>query len=463
MTSFNKLTQTQQIDRLWKLMQSQDWLTEVEEILNDLDKEILSRRVAEFAVELKNAKCYENAITLLRRFFDQSNIQHHYQLGLCLSYSRRQDDACLPLLKAFALSRGTDQLIAQDHLINLAQLSKFNQVQNSITYLKQVSVIPLEEIKRLEAMVEFLKIYPPNQIFEKLENVSQGHTWLDVDQFLSLIKDSLRLGEAFAFFRLDDGEGSNLPWSSSVMRSCNAVLEFNRDIFLEHWFGSSGIEAALSSGWNNIQLELALAAQQVDVVGINSRDRFFQELAINSTRGIPSILNTFLWTLLSDDQNSGPKLLCSAQMHWELGIASEYFFDVIRLAQSVHVISSHKSFVDLIKRIVPAEKVEFIEIPGERLRVAKSGDISVLAEQSFHYPTRYKQVLNSINLTAKPGSLWLIGAGLLAKLYCMRVRKNGGVALDLGSLIDLYSGIKSRSFPPRVVECVEAQVASLKN
>ena len=462
MTGFNELTQTQQIDHLWYLLQSQDWLTDVKKSLATLEDEISSWRVAEFAVQLKNAKRFDDAVTLLQHFFDQSNVQHHYQLGLCLSYSRRQDDACLPFLKAFVMSGGADQLIAQDHVINLAQLSKFNQAQNSITYLKQVGAVPQDEILRLESMVEFLKIYPPNQIFEKLEIALQARQWLDVDQFLALIKVSLRFGEGFAFFRLDDGEGSNLPWSSSVKRSCNAVLEFNRDIFLGHWFGQNGIASALSYGWHNIQLDLALAAQQVDLVGISSPDRFHQELAMNSIRGIPSILNTFLWTLLSEDQSSGPKLLCTAQMHWELGIASDRFFDVIRMAQSVHVISSRKSFVDLIKCIVPAENVEFIEIPGERLRVAELGDISVESAISSHYPTRYEQVLDNINLSAKPGSLWLIGAGLLAKLYCMRVRENGGVALDLGSLVDLYAGKKSRTFPSQLVECVETQVASLK-
>jgi len=462
MTDFSNLNKTQQIDFLWDLMQSKDWLTDVKENLASLDEKISVLRVAEFAIELKYANRYNDALTLLQHCFDKSDVQHHYQLGLCLSYSNRQNDACAPLMEAFAMSGGVNHSIAKDHVINLAQLNAFTQAENAITYLKEVGVISLEEIERLQAMIEFFKIYPPNQIFKKLEIASQDHTWLDIDQILALIKVSLRFGEPFAFVRLDDGEGSNLPWSSSVQQACNAILEFNRDIFLGHWFGPKGVEAALSSGWHNIQLELARATQQVDLIGINLRDRFSQELAMNSTRGIPSILNTFLWTLLPEEQNLGPKLLCNAQTHWEFGMASERFFDIIRMAQSVHIISSRKSFVDLIKCIIPAENIEFIEIPNYDFFV-ECEDALVTAEVATnHYPTRYEQVLGNINLSAKPGSLWLIGAGFLAKLYCMRVRKNGGVALDIGSLIDLYAGIKSRKFPPDLVESVEAQIATLK-
>jgi len=463
MASANELSKNQQLDHLWQLMENQDWLTNTEKFIGGLNKNILSDRIAEFAVQLKNAQQFDNAIKLLHHFFDQSNIQHNYQLGLCLSYSRRQEDASLPLLKAFALSHGADQLIAGDHLINMAQLGEFNQAQNSCAYLKQVGTVQQDEILRIEAMIELLRKYPPKQIFEKVEIALQSRKWLNVDEFLSLLKVALRSGEGFAFFRVDDGEGSNLPWSSADMNLCSALLDYNRNIFLSHWFGQDAIEPTLSQGWHNIQLELASATQKVDVVGINPLERFQHELALNSMRGVPSILNTYLWTLLPEDQSLRSNLLCSAQMHWDLGMASDRFFDVIRTAQSVHIISCRKSFVDLVKLLVPAENIEFIEIPGERLRVAEPGNDSVLSEVSSHYPVRYQQVLDKINLSTKPGSLWLIGAGLLANLYCMRVKEKGGVALDLGSLIDLYAGIKSRWFPSHLEEHVKAQIAALRD
>ena len=462
MSTFSALSQPQQLDRLCQLMDGPGSLDEVERCLADLDESTRPWRVAEFAIRLKDAQRYGDAVALLQRCFDPSNEHHHYQLGLCLSYAQRQHDAQEPLQKAFEMSGGGNPLVAQDHLINLAQLGHLAEARDALTHLKTVDVVPREELERLGALIELLALHPPQQILDRLEAAFSGREWWGVDQVLAHLRVSLRHQEGFAFFRLDDGEGSNLPWDSSAMQASSALLNHNRDIFLGHWFGEDGIAPALSSGWSGIQSELADAAQHVDLIGLNAPKRFRHELAVNSSRGIPSILNTYLWTLLAETQNSLPPLICRAQMHFELGLASDRFFDVIRMAKSVHVISSREAFADLIQRVLPTTDVEFMPIPGERLRVSESGDTTIEAEASSHYPIRYQAILEGIDASAKPGSLWLIGAGLLAKIYCMRVRQNGGVALDLGSLVDLYAGVNSRGFPPQLVQRVAAKVAEVK-
>ena len=44
-----------------------------------------------------------------------------------------------------------------------------------------------------------------------------------------------------------------------------------------------------------------------------------------------------------------------------------------------------------------------------------------------------------------PGMLFLVGAGLFGKLYCAEIKRQGGIALDLGSLLDAWAGVGSRS------------------
>jgi len=259
------------------------------------------------------------------------------------------------------------------------------------------------------------------------------------------LKVFLKYWEGFAFFRLDDGEGSNLPWSDEILNCCSAVLTFNRDIFLSHWFGRQGVQTAIAAGWHEIQAQLGEVSQRVDLIGLNSPQRLRHELAVNSSRGIPAILNTYRWTLLN--KSSSPRqAICSAQMHFELGLASDRFFELIRSAHSLHLISSRRQFSEVMQRVAPLLDVHFIEIPGERLRVSCGGDTTVQTNASSHFPARFKEVLDEISASVVPGSLWLIGAGFLAKLYCMRIRDLGGVALDLGSLVDVYCGINTRGF-----------------
>jgi hypothetical protein len=54
---------------------------------------------------------------------------------------------------------------------------------------------------------------------------------------------------------------------------------------------------------------------------------------------------------------------------------------------------------------------------------------------------------------AWPGQAFLIGAGVLGKVYCHRVKELGGVAIDVGSLIDAWAGVESRLRFARFREC----------
>jgi hypothetical protein len=40
--------------------------------------------------------------------------------------------------------------------------------------------------------------------------------------------------------------------------------------------------------------------------------------------------------------------------------------------------------------------------------------------------------------------LYLVAGGLLGKLYCDRIKRSGGVAVDIGALIDGWMGTDTR-------------------
>ena len=458
MSAFCELSQPEQLDRLWQLAGETNGMDAVERALLELEPDDRTWRVAEFAIRLKDASRYEQGIAILRRCFDPSNEHHHYQLGLCLSYAQKQLEARQSLEQAFAMSGGGNPLVANDHILNLAQLGEIDQANSAVQHLRSVGVVSVEECDRLSAMVNLLAMFPPSQILRQLDEALVDREWWSIDRLLMQLKVFLKYGEGFAFFRLDDGEGSNLPWSDEILSGSSALLDFNRDIFLSHWFGQHGVQPALAAGWQEIQSQLGEVSQRVDLIGLNAPQRLRHELAVNSSRGIPAILNTYRWTLLNESSCSG-QAICHAQMHFELGLSSDRFFEVIRSAHSLHLISSRRQFLEVMQRVAPSLNIHLIEIPGERLRVSHGGDTSVQPDASSHFPVRFHEVLDEISASVVPGSLWLIGAGFLAKLYCMRIRDLGGVALDLGSLIDLYSGVNSRGFPDSLVHRINEHLS----
>ena len=62
-----------------------------------------------------------------------------------------------------------------------------------------------------------------------------------------------------------------------------------------------------------------------------------------------------------------------------------------------------------------------------------------------HYPRFAHSVVASIRVPY-PGALFLVGAGFCGKLYADAVKRRGGLAIDVGSLMDLWAGRFTRPY-----------------
>ncbi|WP_149535754.1 GT-D fold domain-containing protein [Siccirubricoccus phaeus] len=77
-----------------------------------------------------------------------------------------------------------------------------------------------------------------------------------------------------------------------------------------------------------------------------------------------------------------------------------------------------------------------IQIPGEARWMGDS--------VRRHVPDVYNEIVRDLKVR-EPGELFLVGAGLAAKRYCQLVRDQGGIAVDIGSVFDLWAGVATRS------------------
>jgi hypothetical protein len=49
---------------------------------------------------------------------------------------------------------------------------------------------------------------------------------------------------------------------------------------------------------------------------------------------------------------------------------------------------------------------------------------------------------------ARPGVLYLVGAGVPGKICCELIKRAGGVALDIGTVVDIWMKAPIRPFDP---------------
>ena len=77
-------------------------------------------------------------------------------------------------------------------------------------------------------------------------------------------------------------------------------------------------------------------------------------------------------------------------------------------------------------------------------------------EGPSHYPEQFNRIHRwmSVQLENFPGSLLLVGAGVIGKIYCNWWRDLGGVAFDAGGCMDIWAGFITRG-PERGLDKVD--------
>ncbi|MFM7228321.1 MAG: hypothetical protein ACKO2F_01620 [Cyanobacteriota bacterium] len=221
---------------------------------------------------------------------------------------------------------------------------------------------------------------------------------------------ALASGRGFSLVRLGDGEGLFL----AGRRPClgGATINGERSSHLSAEGHLQGEEhRALIDTWLQAVLE-------ADVVGLPDQDQ-----CLRGPEHYPLVASTLGRALGPRQlQELGPRLLpggCHLHLFW--------------LASGAYEQPPFLNVHGLIAPLLPpalAGRVAWQPIPGE-------WGHHPVAEGPAHYPVVYWQTLDWIAAQAAPGRLFLVGAGLLGKMYCAAIRRQGGVAVDVGSLIDL--------------------------
>ncbi len=124
----------------------------------------------------------------------------------------------------------------------------------------------------------------------------------------------------------------------------------------------------------------------------------------------------------------------------------EHYEEIFAGRESVGVISSHKALGSLMKqRFRIGDVVEHV-LPMQAvfLKAAER-------KNSQHYPDVFQKVVDTIE-PIKPGMPYLVSGGLLAKYYCHVIKSRGGVAIDTGSVPEIWLNIPNRGLPQDYID-----------
>jgi hypothetical protein len=130
----------------------------------------------------------------------------------------------------------------------------------------------------------------------------------------------------------------------------------------------------------------------------------------------------------------------STDIHFEF-LREGFIESVLREERSVSLVCGH-DLAGPISRAFELDDVRLYKVPAQ-------AKFFFDENEEPHYPTAFERLRETIEVRW-PGEVFLVGAGFLGKIYCGWIKRRGGVALDIGSVFDLWAGKHTRGSDPQV-------------
>lgn len=254
----------------------------------------------------------------------------------------------------------------------------------------------------------------------------------------SLYSNYLEHSEINSFLStLNKSVENMLPLSLIRIGHCETKL-ISRDIL----FGETDLASTYEIQWgaevnqiadeqlNWVRQGLINAIKKSSFIGYNERSKF-------RTDYLGILENTVSKALIDFS------LVCRSQkrvlpnLHWHLAL-NQNFFDILNRALGIVLVTPRLNLQKKFETIfTPIQGIHLIDIPGE-----------FKIDGEFNIDDRFKHFMDAdekIKKLSSPGMVFLIGGGLAGKKFIATVVDSGGIAIDMGSALDAWSGLNTRS------------------
>jgi hypothetical protein len=390
----------------------------------------------EFAVSSKEAGFPDVAETMLRRALEANGRDPaaHYELAVIYRLSDRKHQAITHLLVAKQIVPGHFRIrLLLAHM--LYAIGAYPEAEEVCRGTVPNSQSEDEELAVLREFGAYLREVPLGRARYLLEEVQRRFRYLDPVQVAASIRSAIEDRRPFSLVRLGDGEGAFAKIDAQDEARYARLYGSHRREWHRLLYGAD-FDPALT-GYAAIVDTLMSVAGEADIVGIPYRGWVEHEYAISSIRGVPCLMNIHRNFLHAQDP-AGPAI-CDQNIHTQFHTQG-LIEPLLRMTDDIGLISCLSDLPELLKSRFGLDRVELFKIPGERYSQTL---LSSEALAGVHFPFVYWDIVRRLS-QPQNGRVFLIAAGTLAKFYAAVIKRNGGIALDIGSLVDGWMKIASR-------------------
>jgi tetratricopeptide (TPR) repeat protein len=262
----------------------------------------------------------------------------------------------------------------------------------------------------------------------------QSQSWLSAGAVLSRLKTAIDAELPLSLIRLGDGEARFAAFFDVRARNLVSQREAESilDLHWQNWFGQS-LGRVTPTDLSALADAFSTALGHADILGVTSATRL-QKDAIH--RGYLGVLERVVKVITTDHPNTA---VTDAFVQIDLHRLSPFYATLLSGLDFLGVISPHPGLAANLRRHHGIAEFREYVIPGEsRLPASAQGRLI-----GSHFPDRYHEILTQLQVP-KPGAVFLVAAGLLGKIYCHRIKELGGIAIDVGSIVDAWMGFNTR-------------------
>ncbi|GJD51044.1 hypothetical protein OPKNFCMD_3795 [Methylobacterium crusticola] len=343
--------------------------------------------------------------------------------------------AARDLARAFAADPG-DVLTLSQAVRQLAGAGRPDAAEACLAGFRPRDADDRLRADQLGQLLAFMRRHPEAEARALAMRVRTSPRHIGVDAVEALVAAALARRRPLSLIRLGDGEGAWIGDPDDEGGRYRALHRRNRKRILRTWFG--GDDLIDRPDFLALRARLLAAVEEATILGVTYPERVRHEYGIASLAGVPCCTNVLACVapLLGRE---GPAF-CTHDIHLELHLSGA-LHRLLDAGAPVGVISCHPGLAGALARRPGVRVGASLLIPEEKRFTPVIGRNGTLAP---HFPTVFHQVVARLREGDWAGMLWLVAAGYLGKLYCHEIARRGGVAVDIGSVADAWSGKATR-------------------
>jgi hypothetical protein len=264
----------------------------------------------------------------------------------------------------------------------------------------------------------------------------------EADAFVSEVRARLAARQPFAFIRIGDAEANALPYETGFAAHAGADADQRETM----WWGRT-LDPASRARLNARVLEAMLAADALALPDLSlilrdiRVDPMDQSADVASRRGIFAALRAFDEDGVLRRSNAVGRMLTSTYAQYDLA-RWDLYKELFAGVNDAVAVSCHATLPGAMKALFGTTVAQNIVIPP---RHASLKDFGMSGMGPRILPEVLDDIIEELDSDLS-GRLVIVGAGYAGKCIIRAAQERGGVALDLGSILDYWLGIATRSY-----------------